>query len=143
MIFEPTEAEVQRRNEVLGAILEATARGVTIKLPDFDPRISRSGGDVAGSTVGIEPNSFGGSVGEFRYQFEGEEDLLHLIVTRLDQGEVSVGEGQAVAEFLLYAVPKALIWMKPGTITQHFYLGHDDLEQAMTQSPGKDLFRNL
>lgn len=121
------EGAQARRNEVILAIIEATDASQTIKLPPFDPDRSVAADGIAGSTVGIEPNPYGGVLGDFRYQFEGEEDLLHLIITRRNGGELSIEEGQWVADFLLSGVPKALIWFKHGTITQHFYLGHDDL----------------
>jgi hypothetical protein len=98
-----------------------------IKLPDFDPTVSRGSGDFALTTVGIEPNDFGGRVGPYRYQFEGEEDLLHLIVTRLDGEPLSVEEGRDVAGFLLPEVEPGLLWLRPGQASQHFYLAHDEL----------------
>jgi hypothetical protein len=66
-------------------------------------------------------------VGDFRYQFEGEEDLLHLFVTRLDGSPIDSADGLAVAQFLMPTVPPALVWHKPGEFSQHFYVGHDDL----------------
>ena len=105
----------------------AIRNDVTIKLPNFDKNLSKSSPENALLTVGLEPNLFGGTVGPYRYQFEGEEDLLHLIVTRIDIGEISVEEAQDVAEFLLSPVAPALIWLKPGERSQHFYVGHDEL----------------
>lgn len=64
---------------------------------------------------------------DYRYQFEGEEDLLHLIVTRIDSGKITPAEGQQVVSFLLPNLPTALLWLKPGEYTQHFYCGHDEL----------------
>jgi hypothetical protein len=122
----PTPAEQSRRNEVIEAVLEATRSAKTIKLPPYDPDHS-VGADVAYQTIGIEPNPFGGTVGPFRYQFEGEEDLLHLIVSRSDLKALSPEEGQEVCGYLLPDVSKALVWFKPGEVTQHFYVGHDDL----------------
>jgi hypothetical protein len=58
---------------------------------------------------------------------EGEEDLLHLIVVRQDGKELTPAEGQAVAGFVWPGVPSALIWLKPGVLSQHFYVGHDEL----------------
>lgn len=119
--------ERQRRDEVVGALLAATAENRTVKLPDFDPLLSQPSLSVAGVTVGLEPNPYGGVVGEFRYQFEGEEDLLHVIITRLDAEPLTPEEGRSVAAFLFDGVPPALVWMKPGQLSQHFFLGHDDL----------------
>jgi hypothetical protein len=98
-----------------------------IKLPPFDPAIDRPSDRFALLSVGLEDNIFGGTVGPFRYQFEGEEDLLHLIVTRLDSEALSPSEGQAVASFLMPGVSPALIWLRPGEFSQHFYVGHDEL----------------
>lgn len=119
--------ERQAADTVLAAILEHIRRDKTIKLPAFDASRSKAAPDVALQSVGIEPNAFGGTVGPFRYQFEGEEDLLHLIVTRSDSAELRPEDGQSVAAFLLPRVPPAVIWLKPGRYSQHFYVGHDEL----------------
>lgn len=126
-MLEPTQAEVGRRKEVLRAVLEHIRSGTVIRLPDYDPAASEPSERFAMQSVGIEPNAFGGTVGEFRYQFEGEDDLLHLFVTRSVGAEITAEEGQAVVAYLLVGVPTALIWLKPGKYTQHFYLGHDEL----------------
>lgn len=125
-MFQPTDEERARRDFVLERVLEFVRSGQTIKLPPFDPLVSR-GAESALVSVGIEPNDFGGTAGPYRYQFEGEEDLLHLIVTRLDGSHLTPEEAQGVAGFVLEGVPPALIWLKPGQLSQHFYLGHDDL----------------
>ena len=108
-------------------ILELIHANQTIKLPVFDPSIDRPSDRYALINIGIEPNEFSGSVGKYRYQFEGEEDLLHLIVTTVESETLTVAEGQSVAGFVLDGVPPALIWLKPGQYSQHFYFGHDDL----------------
>jgi hypothetical protein len=122
-----SDADRLRRAEVMGAILEHIRANRIIKLPPFDPALSQASSEFALQSVGIEPNPFGGTVGPYRYQLEGEEDLLHLIVTRLDSGPLEPSEGQAVASFLFQGVAPALIWLKPGEFSQHFYVGHDDL----------------
>lgn len=122
-----TTEEVLRRNEVIQRILDATAASVTIKLPVFDPERERPSDHFALLNVGLEPNDYSGTFGEYRYQFEGEEDLLHLIITRRDQQPLVAEEGQAVASFVLNGVPKALIWLRPGEYSHHFYMGHDEL----------------
>jgi hypothetical protein len=122
----PSPEEQARRDQVFASILDAVRRDERIKLPPFDASLSEPG-VTALHSVGIEPNAFGGTVGEYRYQFEGEEDLLHLIVTRRDGGLLRPEEGQQVTTFLLPEVSPAVIWLKPGTVTQHFYVGHDEL----------------
>jgi len=127
VIISPTESEAARRKEVMERILECVKQNVTIKLPIFDPSLDRPSDDYALLSIGLEPNQFSGTVGEFRYQFEGEEDLLHLIVTRDDMGELDAKAGQEVAEFVLNGMPQALVWMRQGERSQHFYFGHDEL----------------
>jgi hypothetical protein len=113
----PSQEELHRRDEVTARILNAIRESEVIKLPDFKP-------------ANGQPPEFGpysGTLGEYRYQFEGEEDLLHLVVTRQNGQPLSVEEAQTVTSFLYESVPKALIWLKPGEFSQHFYLGHDEL----------------
>jgi hypothetical protein len=133
--MEPTPAEIALRDKILQSIVTAIRASETIRLPDFDPASSQPAHHFALQSVGIEANAFGGTLAEFRYQFEGEEDLLHLIVTRLDKEPVSVEEAQKVAKFLFPQVPPGLLWLKPGTVTQHFYLGHDLLLEDASQMP--------
>jgi hypothetical protein len=125
---EPNQEAQQQRREVLRVLLEAIASNTTIRLPDFDRELSRSG-EVALHHIGIEPNPYTGVVGSFRYQFEGEEDLLHLIVMRIDGHPLSPEDAQAVVQFLFPRVPPGLFWFKPGSVTQHFYIGHDVLPE--------------
>lgn len=127
MPLAPTPEETRQRQEVLGEILEYVREDRRIMLPPFDASVSRPSDQSALQSVGLEPNPFGGSVGAYRYQFEGEEDLLHLVVTRIDGRPLTPEEGQQVAGFLLEGVSPALIWLKPGEYTQHFYIGHDEL----------------
>ncbi len=108
-------------------ILDCVNQNQTIKLPKFDPTLSRPSDKFALVSIGLEDNDFCGPVGPYRYQFEGEEDLLHLIVTREDQEEISAQEGQSVAGFVLRGMPPGLIWLRPGEYSQHFYFGHDEL----------------
>lgn len=130
MILAATPDEVRRRREVLDAVLGAIAQGVTIRLPAFDRTSPPEPSEVAMVAAGAEPNPFGGHIGPYRYQFEGEDDLLHLMVVRQDRGPLAPEEGQRVAAWLLEGVPPALVWFKPGTVSQHFYVGHDDLAIA-------------
>lgn len=117
--------ETAQRDAVFGALVDAVQRGARVVLPAFDPSTSVPADQFALTSVGAEPNTFGGTVGPFRYQFEGEEDLLHLIVTRLDGKELTAEEGQTVALFLMPQVPPSMLWLKPGQQSQHFYLAHD------------------
>lgn len=123
----PTPEEQAHRDGVISTILDAIRTNRTILLPEFDRQRHRPEDAFALLHVGIEPNPYGGTVGPFRYQFEGEEDLLHMIITRANDGPVSPAEGQAVCSFLYPGVPTALMWFKPGEMSQHFYLGHDVL----------------
>lgn len=122
-----TKEEKLHRISVIQSLLAAVRSNRMIRLPDFDPDLSRPSDEFALVSVGIEPNPFGGTVGEFRYQFEGEEDLLHLIVVRKDMGEIDTAEAQSVTQFLMPKVPPALMWLRSGTRSHHFYLGHDVL----------------
>jgi hypothetical protein len=122
-----TALEQQRRDEVMKRILECIRNDERIKLPVFNADLDRPTDQYALLSIGLEPNEFSGFVSRFRYQFEGEEDLLHLIVTDEKQGPVATEDSQAVASFVLKGVPSALIWLKPGEFSTHFYFGHDEL----------------
>lgn len=124
--LEVSPAQADQKREVMATIVAHVRENRTIKLPEFDPSVSKPGVSALVS-VGIEPNPFGGTAGEYRYQFEGEEDLLHLIVTRQDGGPLSAEEAQQVAGFVLEGLPPALIWLRPGELSHHFYFGHDEL----------------
>jgi hypothetical protein len=97
------------RDQVLGRIRECVRLGQTVPM-------SR------------RPDSpFCGLAGEFRYLFEGEDDLLHLVVERLDGGPLTIADSQSVARFLLFNVPEAMVFLRPGERAHHFYFGHDFL----------------
>lgn len=102
-----TEAERQR--DVLSSILASIA----------DNRIIRISDNLGGEWKG------------FRYFFEGEDDLLHLAISRNEEGDLTVEEAQSVVSELLPGVPPALIWLKPGRKSHHFYVGHDDLASTL------------
>lgn len=129
----PTPEEIEVRHNVIAHLLELINQNQTVKLPQFDPTRSATKTDFPFATVGIEANSLGGSFGEFRYQFEGEEDLLHLIVTRNNQTPLTPGEGVAVAEFVLDGIPKGLVRFRPGDVSQHFFLGHENLRDSVVR----------
>jgi hypothetical protein len=126
-MVQATAQEIARRREVMERVLEFTRQNTTIKLPVFDPTIDRPSDQFALISIGIEPNQFSGTLGRYRYQFEGEEDLLHLIVTAENQEAITTAEAHQVASFVLRGVPTALIWLRPGDFSQHFYFGHDEL----------------
>ena len=124
---DPTPEEQSRRDEVMTRILEFVRENRAIRLPAFDRTLARPSDRFALVSVGLEENEFSGSFGDFRYQFEGEEDLLHLIVTQQEGQPITPEQGQSVASFVLNGMPTALIWLRPGEYSQHFYFGHDDL----------------
>lgn len=126
-MLEASLRERERRNEVMRRILDHVKRDQRVTLPAFDPALDRPSDQFALLSIGLEPNDFSGSLDVYRYQFEGEEDLLHLIVTRYDQAAFPTEEAQAVAGFVLDGVPSALIWLRPGEFSHHFYFGHDEL----------------
>lgn len=125
--FQPTPDEQAFRDDLARRLLTAIQGGETIYLPAFDRERSVASDEQALVTVGVEPNPWGGTVAAFRYQLEGEEDLLHLFVVRQDGSALTPEQAQLVAGFVWAGVPAALIWLKPGRLTQHFYVGHDDL----------------
>ena len=100
-----------------------------IKLPPFDGQKETGSNDFA--IQAIVENEFSGSFGSFRYQLEGEDDLLHLIVVRGDGSTLTPEEARAVAGFVFEGVPPAVIWLKSGEFSQHFYVGHDELLQTL------------
>lgn len=125
-----SEFELERRNSVISAVLNAIANNVRIELPAFHPE-SGSPATTAFLSASIMTGPYSGRVNGYRYQFEGEEDLLHLIITQEGDGPITVTEGQAVAKFIFGNVPPALIWFKPGYYSQHYYVGHDDVAKAL------------
>jgi hypothetical protein len=48
-------------------------------------------------------------------------------VMRSSGQELSVEEARPVVHFLLPEVAPALIWLRPGTVSQHFYVGHEEV----------------
>jgi len=104
----------------MAEIVRCIKSNIRIVLPEFDPQ-------KKSNKLGAEDNPFSGSFGPYRYQFEGEEDLLHLIVTRQDEDKLTVEEAQVVAGFLMPMVPAGLVWLRPGEYSQHFWVGHDEL----------------
>lgn len=105
-----SESERQRRDVVLARIRDSIRAERTIPFQPF--------------RAGSEPE-FGGHAGRFRYLFEGEDDLLHLIIEKIDGSGMKPSESRAAARFLLPEVPEAMIWLRPGEAAHHYYLGHD------------------
>jgi hypothetical protein len=106
MSLSPINDEILLRNRVLETVIRYVRE---------DKRIT------------LGPPEFCGAVGVFSYVFEGEDDLLHISVERADEQEISVEDAQSVVHFLLPTVPWGMVWLKPGTYSHHFYLGHDEL----------------
>lgn len=94
--------EVRR---ILQAIVEDTRAGVPILLSRRE--------------------RYGATLGEYRVQFEGEDDLLHLSITRVDGGRVSHQEAQALADLFFHDVPKGLVQCHPAEYSVHYYIAHD------------------
>lgn len=70
---------------------------------------------------------FAGTCDGFTYGFEGEDDLLHLAVSRASGEPLTVEEAQRVAAFACPGVAPGVIWLKPAERSHHFYFGHDEL----------------
>lgn len=100
----PTNEHPEVRR-VLQAIVEDTRQGVPILL---DRR-----------------ERYGATLGDFRVQFEGEDDLLHLAITRVDGRPISHEHAQSIAEAFFHAVPKGLIQCRPATYSVHYYIAHE------------------
>ncbi|MCS7310251.1 MAG: hypothetical protein NZ741_08535 [Armatimonadetes bacterium] len=94
--------EVRR---ILQAIIEDTRAGVPILLNHRE--------------------RYGATLGEYRVQFEGEDDLLHLSITRVDGGRMTHDEAQQLADLFFHAVPKGLIQCLPAEHSVHYYIAHD------------------
>ncbi len=75
----------------------------------------------------MNDSAFCGTVDEFTYFFEGEDDLLHVGIGRKKEGPLSVEEAQTVLSFLAPTLPTGVVWVKPGTYSHHFYFAHDEL----------------
>ncbi len=90
---------------IITAITEDTRNGVPILLNNRD--------------------RYGIDIGEYRAQFEGEDDLLHLSITRLDNGPVDWPEARALSALFFAGIPETMIFAKPARCSAHFYLPHD------------------
>lgn len=81
---------------------------------------------------GVLTGPFGGVIEGHRFVFEGEDDLLHLILMRTDGAPLEREPALEVAEFLTEGVPKSMKWLRLGPTSLSLYLGHDLLLQAIS-----------
>lgn len=123
-MLQPTSDEIQRRSLVLKAVCEKIKAAEPITLPSPKPD-SAASSDYALLPIAYTPNDYNGTVGRYIYQFEGEDDLLHLFVIESAGQELLLSEAREVFEFLLPGFPTALTFVKSGTVSQHFFFGHD------------------
>jgi len=105
-----TAAEERARDEVLERLRRVIVEGEKVPMA--------SGGEVS---------PFEGVCGEFRFQFEGEDDLLRLCITRRDGQELGLREARDVVAWLLPELKPGLIWVRPGRRSHSFHLSHEDL----------------
>lgn len=108
-MFQPSIDEAELRSRILGSVLEYVRENKPIPM-----------------SSGIE-SEFRGRLGDYLYQFEGEEDLLHLWVSKSSGEDVSPNEGRKVFAWVVGDLPEPLVWLKPGQKSQHFYFAQDDL----------------
>ncbi|MEN3001974.1 MAG: hypothetical protein ABDI19_09065 [Armatimonadota bacterium] len=73
---------------------------------------------------------YGGAIGDYWIQFEGEDDLLHCVVRRLDNAPLTMQEAHRLVEPFFGVMPKGLVWCKPTETAVHYYVGHDPFWQA-------------
>lgn len=66
----------------------------------------------------------------YRIQFEGEDDLLHCAVSRLDGEPIALEDAHRVVEPFFAPVPRGIVWFKPADYSVHYYVGHDHFLQA-------------
>lgn len=118
----PTEDERARRRGVLARLIAAVRQSDRIPVPPPNPSLPAH----LAALGSVDPTTpFAGSLGPFVYQFEGEDDLLHLLVARADGEPLSMEDAQPVVSFVVPMVPPSLMWVKPGVRSQHFYFGHE------------------
>lgn len=94
--------EVRR---ILQAIIEDTQAGIPIHLSRRE--------------------RYSAVLGHFRVLFEGEDDLLHLSITRVDGNKISHDDAQRIANLFFQGVPKGLIYARPAEYSVHYYVAHD------------------
>lgn len=96
--------------QVLHALLEDIAEGRAISLD----RAERYRLEVEG----------------YRIQFEGEDDLLHCSVVRVDGQPIDLATAHRSVEPFFAPVPRGIVWFKPAEYSVHYYVGHDHFLQA-------------
>jgi hypothetical protein len=69
---------------------------------------------------------YGGVIGEHRVQFEGEDDLLHCSISRVDGKPLTVEQAHEIVQPFFGCCPKGLVWFHPAEFSVHYYIGHDD-----------------
>ncbi len=79
---------------------------------------------------------YGGQIGDYYVQFEGEDDLLHCSVQRVDGAPISLEEAHRVVEPFFAPCPKGIVWFKPAERSVHYYVGHDHFLQAHQSGSG-------
>ena len=67
------------------------------------------------------------TIGDFKVQFEGEDDLLHLEIVRTDRSNIDIHDAKQLADLFFVDIPPALIVVKPAEYSAHYYLPHDVL----------------
>ncbi|MHB1460052.1 MAG: hypothetical protein ACYC1M_02050 [Armatimonadota bacterium] len=67
------------------------------------------------------------TLGDFKVQFEGEDDLLHLEIVRTDGTKLDILGAKQIADRFFANIPPALIVVKPAEFSAHYYLPHDIL----------------
>lgn len=73
---------------------------------------------------------YGGVIGAYVVQFEGEDDLLHCSVKRIDGRPIGVEESHEAVDPFFGCCPKGLVWFYPADFSVHYYIGHDDFLRA-------------
>jgi hypothetical protein len=109
---EPSPREIAERDAILRLARRQIREGRPIPFPSQD-------------------SPFRGQIAGFEYQFEGEEDLLRLIVRRADGGSLELCDSLRVARFALPGIPETLYFCRPGTREHHYYLAHDLLLETV------------
>ncbi len=126
-VTSPT-TELNKANSIIEKIKEYTRNNIRITIPRLQTDANtESRAEEAYLTNWTAISEFAGTYGDYQYLFEGEDDLLHLVILRQNLQPLTVEEARVVAEGILPNIPSSKIWLSPGEYTQHFYFGHDEL----------------